>query len=316
MKLLAHILNRIAFVRAEISPDGACRTEVFLWCDNGFVSTDRSTAKCHLAAVILMGYGVVTRSAESEIADRIINNPEVFLWSIADRQISFVRRERMQSVLAEITKEGIMPVRFFCADAGADFAHVVDACVVEFYKWLRWRELVGLTREASAMAQAFVRRVALPALGTFLCLLAANAMLAPRLETRRQTLATEIALRERSASNASSTIMRHRELLTAFASRPRTLRAMLCDRIAGTIPERVVLTQFNVEPLTNRFEEGKPLQRLENSAVIIGAAPSASDISAFVQRLSELTCCREVRLANVEKIRECEGLTFRIEFIL
>jgi len=90
----------------------------------------------------------------------------------------------------------------------------------------------------------------------------------------------------------------------------------VCDRIAGAVPERVVLTQLAVEPLTKRFEARKPLQRREGVVAVSGAAPDADDVSAFVQRLSELTCCRDVRLTHVEKERDGGRLTFRIEAAL
>ena len=170
--------------------------------------------------------------------------------------------------------------------------------------------------EVQAAAQAVVRRAALPVLGLLLCLLTANALLSPRMNARRQALKAELAARERSASNAASSGSRQRELLAEFSKRPVAQRAVVCDRIAGAVPERVVLTQLAVEPLTKRFEARKPLQRREGIVVVSGAAPDADDVSAFVQRLSELTCCRDVRLTHVEKERDGGRLTFRIETAL
>lgn len=153
-------------------------------------------------------------------------------------------------------------------------------------------------------------------LGLLLCLLTANALLSPRMNARRQALQQAIAARERSASNAASSGSRQRELLAEFSKHPVAQRAVVCDRIAEAVPERVVLTQLAVEPLTKRFEARKPLQRREGVVAVSGAAPDADDVSAFVQRLSELTCCRDVRLTNVEKERDGGHLTFRIETAL
>ena len=139
-------------------------------------------------------------------------------------------------------------------------------------------------------------------LGLFLCLLAANAAVAPSLNTRRQTLQKELSARERTASTAADATDRQRTLLAEFSARPAVSRAVVCDRIAEAVPAQVVLTRLAVEPLTKRFEAGKPLQRQERTAV-----------STFVERLAGAACCRTVRLTNVERERDAERLVFRIE---
>lgn len=160
---------------------------------------------------------------------------------------------------------------------------------------------------------AVVRRAALPVLGLFLCLLAANAAVAPSLNTRRQTLQKELSARERTASTAADATDRQRALLAEFSARPAVSRAVVCDRIAEAVPAQVVLTRLAVEPLTKRFEAGKPLQRQERTAVVAGTAPAAGDVSTFVERLARAACCRTVRLTNVERERDAERLVFRIE---
>lgn len=316
MKLLSRILNRIAFVRADFAADGNCRTEVFLWRTGGVAPAERSAAKGLLAAVVVCGHGVVTKPDGSQIAARIKADPETFLWSSAGGGTSFVRRERLGALTEELAAEGIVPVRIFCADAGAGFETLAEEFARQVYAGLRWRSLVRPGVESSAAAQAVVRRAALPVLGLFLCVLAANAVFSPRLNARRQALQQQITARERTASNAASAGARQRELLAEFSKRPAAPWAVVCDRVAGAVPDRVVLTQLAVEPPTKRFEARKPLQRLEGRVVVCGTAPEASDVSAFVRRLSEEACCRGVRLMNVEKERDGDRLSFRIETAL
>lgn len=316
MKLLPYILNRIAFIRAEFAPDGNCSTEVFLWRTDGITPAERSAVKNALPVVVACGYGVVTKPDESEIVTRIKADPETFLWSSEGGMTSFVRREHLGPLTEELAAEGIVPVRIFCADGSADFEKNAGEFARQLYARLRWRTFVRPTAESSAVAQALVRRLALPVLGVFLCVLAANAVLSPDLNARRQTLQEEIAVRERTASNAASAGAWQRDLLAEFSTRRAVSWAVVCDRVAGAVPERVVLTQLAVEPLTKRFEAGKPLQRLDDRAVICGTASAASDVSAFIRQLSELTCCRDVRLMNVEKERDGDRLAFRIETAL
>ena len=229
-----------------------------------------------------------------------------FLWREHDGRIAFVRRERLQGVLTELSEAGIHPQRI-------EVSAPPDAAAGELLAGLGWRQLLRPTAEGSSLAQAVVRRAALPVLGLFLCLLAANAAVAPSLNTRRQTLQKELSARERTASTAADATDRQRALLAEFSARPAVSRAVVCDRIAEAVPAQVVLTRLAVEPLTKRFEAGKPLQRQERTAVVAGTAPAAGDVSTFVERLAGAACCRTVRLTNVERERDAERLVFRIE---
>ena len=124
---------------------------------------------------------------------------------------------------------------------------------------------------------------------------------------------TTTLLPARTASTAADATDRQRALLAEFSARPAVSRAVVCDRIAEAVPAQVVLTRLAVEPLTKRFEAGKPLQRQERTAVVAGTAPAAGDVSTFVERLAGAACCRTVRLTNVERERDAERLVFRIE---
>ena len=121
MKLLPRILNRIAFVRAEFTSADECRTEVFMWRCGTLSPTGRAAAKNTLAVLVVCGQGVVTKPEGCQVVARVEADPETFLWSSAGGATSFVRRERLQSVLAVLAAEGCVPVAVYCADATADF---------------------------------------------------------------------------------------------------------------------------------------------------------------------------------------------------
>ena len=314
--MLSRILNRIAFIRAEFAPDGTCRTETYLWQRGGLAPAERAAAKNMLSAVVACGHGVVTKPDGAELVARVKADAGTFLWSAAGGRTSFVRRERLQKLRAELAGEGVVPVAVFCTDAAADFGQVVEGFARQLYDSLRWRALFRFTPGSSAVAQAVARRIRIPVLGAFLLLLAANAAFSPQLNARRQALQTELAARERTASGAASADARQRKLLAEFAAGAGVRRAVLCDRIGRAVPARAVLTALDVEPLAKRFEAGKPLQRRENTVVVSGTAPAAADISDFVQRLAGTGCCREVRLTHVEKERDGDRLAFRIETAL
>lgn len=316
MSLLARIFSRMAFLRVEFSQDGSLCTELFEWSADKCVRGEWQAAKGILTAVVVCGHGVVTKADDAEIIARVKADGQTFLWSSSDGQTSFVRRDRLSALEAELATRNLVAVRIFCTDAAVDFGQAANGFAAQLRDGLRWKWLLRPTVESSAAARVLVNRIKLPLLGAFLSLLAANALLAPRLNSRRQVLQTQIAVREQSASNAASAGARQRELFAQFATAPTVPHAVLCDRIASAVSERVVLTLLQVEPLTKRVEIGKPLERRAGVALVAGTAPAAADISEFVQRLSAEACCREVLLKSVEKQREGELLAFELEIRL
>ena len=308
MNLSPYILGPVRVLDVTLTPDG--HTTAAWRCRVGGepqqTEYDAAAVAKEVVIVTVTGHGTLSKPAVSQLAARVRDDRATFLWSEHDGRIAFVRRERLQGVLAELSEAGIHPQAVFVALAP-------DAAVARWREGFRWRQLLRPTAEGSSLAQAVVRRAALPVLGLFLCLLAANAAVAPSLNTRRQTLQKELSARERSASTAADATDRQRTLLAEFSARPAASRAVVCDRIAEAVPAQVVLTRLAVEPLTKRFEAGKPLQRQELTAVVAGTAPAAGDVSTFVERLAGVACCRTVRLTNVERERDAERLVFRIE---
>lgn len=308
MNLFPYILGPVWVLDVTLTPDSHT---IAAWrCKMGGepqqTEYDAAAVAKGVAVVTVSGRGTVAKSADSQLAARVRGDGATFLWSEHDGRIAFVRRERLQGVLAELSAAGIHPQRI-------EVFAPPDATVGEFLAGLGWRQLLRPTAEGSSLAQAVVRRLALPVLGLFLCLLAANAAVAPSLGTRCLTLQAELAARERTASTAADATDRQRALLAEFSARPTASRTVVCDRIAAAVPVQVVLTRLAVEPLTKRFEAGKPLQRQERTVVVAGTAPAAGDVSAFIERLAGEPCCRTVRLTNVERERDAERLVFRIE---
>jgi len=302
MNLFPYILGPVWVLDVTLTSDGHT---IAAWrCKMGGepqqTEYDAAAVAKGVAVVTVSGHGTIVKPADSQLAARVRDDSE------HDGRIAFVRRERLQGMLTELSEAGIHPQRI-------EVSAPPDAAAGELLAGLGWRQLLRPTAEGSSLAQAVVRRAALPVLGLFLCLLAANAAVAPSLNTRRRTLQKELSARERTASTAADATDRQRTLLAEFSARPAVSRAVVCDRIAEAVPAQAVLTRLAVEPLTMRFEAGKPLQRQERTAVVAGTAPAAGDVSTFVERLAGAACCRTVRLTNVERERDAERLVFRIE---
>lgn len=73
-----------------------------------------------------------------QVVARVEADPETFLWSSAGGATSFVRRERLQSVLAVLAAEGCVPVAVYCTDAAADFGQAAGVYARQLGDTLGW----------------------------------------------------------------------------------------------------------------------------------------------------------------------------------
>ncbi len=308
MNMMRHILGRIWVLEVVMTPDSHSIAAYRCTARGRGAQTQYDAAVVARApsVITVAGHGTVTKPAGSQVAERVRNDRDTFLWSEQEGNIAFVRRTRLLGLLDTLSAAGIHPLRIEVAVPPAAAAERALAA-------LRWRMILQPTEKGSSLAQTLIRRIALPVSALLLCMLAANAVLAPGLGARRQTLQAQIAARESTAATAADVTARQRVLLEEYGARPALSYAILCDRIAAAVPQRVILTLLAAEPLTKRFEAGKPLLRQERTVLLAGTAPAAADISAFVERLSAEPCCRNVRLTNVERERDADRLVFRIE---
>ena len=307
MKLQRHIIGPVWVLEVTLTADG--HTLAAWRCPAGGPAEraeyDPAAVARGVAVVTVAGHGTVSKAAGSQVAARVAADAATFLATESAGQLAFVRHARLQPLHDEFAAAGIRPQAVFVA-------LMPETAAARWQEGFRWRQLGRLTDAASALAQALVRRAALPVLGLLFGLLATNALCGPSLGRRRQQLQEEIAARERSVSTAADATARQRALLEEFAARPSVPRAVLCDRIAAAVPEGVVLTRLAVEPLAKRFEAEKPLLRHERTAEVCGTAATAGDVTLLVERLAAQACCRAVRLTHVERERDAERLVFRI----
>lgn len=183
MNLFPYILGPVWVLDVTLTSDGHT---IAAWrCKMGGEPQqtvyDAAAVAKGVAVVTVSGHGTIVKPADSQLAARVRDDRATFLWREHDGRIAFVRRERLQGMLTELSEAGIHPQRI-------EVSAPPDAAARELLAGLGWRQLLRPTAEGSSLAQAVVRRAALPVLGLFLCLLAANAAVAPSLNTRRQTL--------------------------------------------------------------------------------------------------------------------------------
>jgi hypothetical protein len=83
--------------------------------------------------------------------------------------------------------------------------------------------------------------------------------------------------------------------------------ALLSDKLALEVPDKIVLTLVALNPMEN--EEGR-LRFLKNKLKIDGVSPSSKDVNVFIQQLQKTTVFRDVNLEYIKMIKS--GVEFSI----
>lgn len=309
MNLISYLVGPIWVVELTLDANGH---DSRLWrsgCNNQTEPAHPSQKKMSrgIVAVTVSGYGVVRKPVSTELATRIRTDPKTFLWSERQDDFFFVRRERLQPILKQLVGMGLVPQRILVNMSPLETARITRATI-------GWKSLVHPTNEGSALAQAIIRRIGLPILAFFFLLLAANVAIFPSLNAKKQMMQTQLAAQERVNSENAANNVRQRTLLSDFIEKKHPIpRSVVCDRIATAVPEDVILTLLEVEPLIGHFDVSKLLQRQEGAILIHGTAPNDKAISRFIEQLSTQHLLKNICLIAVERGYNSERLSFQIE---
>jgi len=110
MNLFPYILGPVWVLDATLTPDGHT---IAVWrckmgCEPQQTVYDAAAVAKGVAVVTVSGHGTIVKPADSQLAARVRDDRATFLWSEHDGRIAFVRRERLQGVLAELSEAGII----------------------------------------------------------------------------------------------------------------------------------------------------------------------------------------------------------------
>ncbi len=323
MSIVAYILNRMNVLEVTFRDAAAYDVQLTAcrWRRGAVAGEPVAEGKdadevlrlCTSAPVLVMatGYGVIVKSREAapDVVAKVTAPESGFRWNERDGLVAFMRGEQLDPVLTQLAGARVLGVCIGGGDA--------EECAERYYKEeMKLKRALRPTPGGSALASLLARRLQMPVLCTLLALLAANALVSPRIRNRWQAAQTEKAALEKRQGQADDS---SRERAQAVAEWGRTLPhgfAWLCDRAASALPDDVTLTSLSVQPLLKNIEEGRKPAFSEREMVIAGRTARSESVSQYAAALGELGMARQVRLASVEHDREKGVYNFRINLEL
>ncbi len=327
MKILSRILRRLNILCIRFTDDGGEVFSVAMYTfDKGKpvfkeikplpdpAVEKGALEKAPLVAVV-SGKGVITKDAAAgNIAKTVTSDPATFLWTISGDRISFVRRTGLTAATERLKDTGIVPLYIECLPGENDetMAEVVERFASEH---LDWRRLSKPSVEGSSLASLVAGRLMLPVLGVLLVALLANFMVSPRVNGRFQEATATLAALRKTSSAGVETDRRRQAAIEEFSHKLPHGAATLSDVIGAVVPEKIVLGELGIAPVTKALEAGKPLVQNRDVITIVGETTVSEAIAQFTTTLAELSL-GTVRLASVQQDRERSVLIFRIEITL
>jgi hypothetical protein len=328
MNLLSKILDTLNLLHIRFSDNGEPTVEMVA-CNvhKGKVSTtdavlvpDIATVKARLkkapVVVAVSGKGVVTKEASAGgILETVTSDPATFLWThSAAGSVSFIRRERPSKMLAELAGAGVVPLYTECLSDGETLS-LTESAERYFSDRLKWSTVLKPSVEGSGLASMLARRIRLPVLGVVLLALIVNFALSAGVREQFGAASMELAALRKSVSSVAANSESRRAAIEKFSRSLPYRFSRLADRIAAAVPDKVVLSELVIAPVTKKVESGKPVVQDERTVVIRGESSSPEAIAAFTGELGKLGI-GTVALSSVEQDRERTGLTFTIEIEL
>lgn len=268
--------------------------------------------------VVVSGYGVITKTEASapEIAEKITAPDSGFLWNRRQEQLSFVREEQLSGLLANLSQAGARVLDICCVQDNPSGESVREYVRDYYAASINLCNLFEISPRGSILAGTVASRIKMPVLGCILLLLAANAMITPRLNKKTSRLRSETLQLQKQIGAATESDNNRRQLVAGFNTTLPHSFGWLCDRAAGVLPAEVRLTSLSVQPLTKSLDEGKKPELSLREIVITGESPQPQSVTRYVSELDSVAGPGSAKLSAMEYDKDKRLLNFRINISL
>lgn len=272
--------------------------------------------------VLLGGEGVVCReyrTGESGIR-RIVENGDL-LWESKEQkdgrtEIVFLRRSSWDEIAMELKKGGVKVVTVHPVKAKPEEVSLRELAGRWFQEHGQAQGIWKKGREEENLAGILFQRWLRPVLIGCLLLSGVNFVVQKRLkeENLRQKKAWE--QQKMVSEKEKGKTEREKLLWMRFYGEKGARFAGLADAVAAAVPKEVVLEEMQIFPLKKSPEEGEVLQVKGSLITVRGEASSSEEVARFSQQIASIGDVCQVRLISLEKSREHQSFTFKMEFLL
>lgn len=294
---------------------GTCRQE---WEAEGWENVMHK-GELSPCIVVFMGYGVVTKSVDSEheIVLKVKQGTD-FLWREEKERntLHFIRRAQADGLLEEWGKKGV-PIADVQVRSGSYSGQCPESQVLPqetasgFFEGIRLHTLfIRPDGQSHVVANLIYSRLKLPVLVSLFVLLTVNYPLQRHFREEKARQQTELKRLQQKDDARQSGLQKNVALMQEFRRLSEMAVCLIADRVAAAVPAKVKLQCLTVNPVSGRIEEKKELRVQSPYVYVEGIAAGASEVSRYTEQLEKECQEWKVRLLALEK--EKEGSVFKI----
>ena len=321
MNLLANILRNVHVIHAiynganfdfhllEISIDkNGVKTDKYL---KDMTLSDISGKKFDAPLVLtISGKGVISKiyKENSEELKRITEQPNDFLFAsenVGDGmlKLTFLRRNLYDILCEELNIENftLVEVRI---DANNNPEQEARKAAEDFWtSKFSIKEAFAPSIRSSSLLSLVAKKVSLPVLLFLIVVLLINFFVQQNIANQLQEQQIRLAQTKRNTAQVEKNLGEKQQILNQLSNEPRFSYAWIADQIASVVPDEIILTELEIQPLKDRIQENKPVNVEKNKILIKGQSLNPASVTDFTDSIQVLGAFGPVQLTMHNKDR-------------
>lgn len=253
--------------------------------------------------LIISGKGVVTKDfrAESEESRQITNHPEEFLFASESTgestlRITFLRRKMYDSLCHHMNIERL-PVIEVRIDAGNNAELEAIKAAEEFWTAEAGiKEIMAPSLHSSTLLSILAKQLLLPVLGILLVVLLANFLVQQNLASRLNDQQVRMSHAQKTSAQAEKISGQKQQVLNDLVSEIHYPYSWIADRIASVVPDDIVLSELEIQPLSGKIQANKPVVADENKVVVKGRCRNPESVTSLTDSIHSFGIFSSVQL--------------------
>lgn len=334
MRISRYIINNLLFfelctstVKQEIKVWRVSNKgkKVFLVEQKFDIEEEPKKWKYFPAVLLITGDQVISKKFRKDDLsfNRITENPEL-LWDLSfqsdseEQTVSFLRKELIEELIGVLERSEIYVLKKWIIKE-EDISK--EKLIVNFYKnHFRLVDIRNNLPQINMLSLIIYYKMRLPVLLLFFMMVLGNFLFNIHLRQEYETAQSELYFNQRNNKQQQDTQKKQAHILSLYQSLPNRSIALIADRIASYVPQKLVLNSLLFFPLEgteyNSVQQNKKIKFKENFILIEGETEIPGGVSLFTQFLEKDQLFSNVKIVSLVKDKDSSIFTFELNIEL
>ena len=272
--------------------------------------------------LIIGGKGVVSKDykIESEEAGQITNHPEEFLFASENTgdnmlRVTFLRRKMYDTLCREINIEKL-PIVDVRIDARNNTGYEAIKAAEEFWTTQPGiKDILTPSMRSSTLLSLLAKQLLLSVLAVLLVILLGNFFMQQHITGKLKEQQVLMSQAQKNSAQAERTTDLKQQILNDLVNEIHYPYSWIADRIASVVPDDIVFSELEIQPLNGKVQANKPVAADENRIVVKGRCKDPASVTSLTDSIHSLGIFSTVQLNVLNKDRN-NNYQFNIDISL